>query len=349
MGGLQPTLHPSIGRFKLEAKLGAGGMGEVYHATDTHLRRTVALKLLPERFAAEPERLSRFEEEARAASALNHPNIVTIYDSGVSDGTPWIAMEYVEDRTLRRLAQNERLSVDAVLRIARQIADALAKGHESGIVHRDLKPENVMVPDDGRVKILDFGLAKLMRDEAALCGRPDSETEYMTSPGAVIGTPEYMSPEQVKGQAAEYRSDQFALGVIVYELTSGKHPFRRESVAETWSAILEADPPHLDQVRPGLPPEIAGIVARCLAKDPAHRYASTRELARALARILDRGHDAPAEQMPRSAGPRRRSRVWRALRIAAVVIPALAAIGVWLDGWVKKQAEFYQLELQRMR
>ncbi len=325
-------------------------MGEVYRATDTHLRRTVALKLLPERFVAEPERLSRFEEEARAASALNHPNIVTIYDSGVSDGTPWIAMEYVEGRTLRRLAQEEAPGAGAVLRIARQIADALAKAHESGIVHRDLKPENVIVGDNGCVKILDFGAAKLTREHHTAGGPRDSVTEYITAPGAVVGTPEYMSPEQVKGQPTDYRSDQFALGAILYELLSEEHPFRRESVAETWSAILHAEPARLNEIRPGLSLEIAGVVARCLAKDPAHRFASTLELARALesAQAVSRGSHTSGNSAHVAAQvePRRRSRIWRMLRIAAVVIPALAAAGIWLDGWVKKQAQFYQLQLQ---
>src|SRR3954469_3221466 len=260
--GAQPERR--IGRFRLDAKLGSGGMGDVYAATDTQLRRTVALKLLPPRFASEPDRLSRFETEARAASALNHPNIVTVYDAGVTDGAPWIAMEHVEGRTLRAMLADGALPAAEAERITAQIAAGLARAHEAGIVHRDLKPENVMVRHDGLVKILDFGVAKLSGGNSPQTDDTQADTALLTAPGLVSGTPAYMSPEQASARAIDHRSDQFALGIILYEMITGENPFRRQSVAQTWSAVLEFSPQPLRKVRPGVPARISDVAARCL-------------------------------------------------------------------------------------
>src|SRR3954470_2773920 len=206
--GLAPDR--SFGRFRIEGKLGSGGMGEVYRAKDLKLGRTVALKILPADYAADASRRSRFEREARAAAALNHPNIVTVFDSGVEAGGPWIAMEYVEGRTLRRLLEKGPIGPDELLDIAIPVADALARAHESGVVHRDLKPENIMITSEGTPKILDFGLARV-----AATGT--DETQWVTEPdGGVGGTLGYLSPEQLLGKPADHRSDQFAFGVLLF-------------------------------------------------------------------------------------------------------------------------------------
>src|SRR6202795_959078 len=212
-----------LGPYEILAPLGAGGMGETYKARDTRLGRVVAIKVLPEAFASEPGRLKRFEREARSASALNHPNIVTIYDIGSSDSISFIAMELVKGEPLRQVLSKGALSVRSLLQIGVQVADGLAKAHASGIVHRDLKPENVMVTEDGLVKILDFGLAKLNQPEGIKSERKQGLTASgQTEPGLVLGTAGYMSPEQAFGKAVDFRSDQFSLGAILYEMATGR-------------------------------------------------------------------------------------------------------------------------------
>jgi len=224
-----------LGSYEIQSPLGAGGMGEVYLATQSSLSRRVAIKVLASSSASDPERLHRFEQEARAASALNHPNIISIYDVGREDSTAYIAMEFVDGRTLRSILETGPLPIKKTLQFAAQIADGLAKAHAAGIVHRDLKPENVMVTRDGFVKILDFGLAKL------LSGPGDSSqnvTATMGSrPGVVMGTAGYMSPEQARGDRVDYHSDIFSLGCILYEMITGKQPFKRGSTAQTLAAI----------------------------------------------------------------------------------------------------------------
>ncbi len=220
-----------LGSYEVRSPLGAGGMGEVYLATQSNLGRQVAIKVLASASASDPERLRRFEQEARAASALNHPNIISIYDVGRENTTAYIAMEFVDGRTLRALLESGPLTIKKTLQIAVQIADGLAKAHAAGIVHRDLKPENIMMTRDGLVKILDFGLAKLMQ-------RLDSSPQNMTAtvdsqPGAVLGTAGYMSPEQARGDPVDYRADVFSLGCILYEMVTGKQPFRRDNCANS--------------------------------------------------------------------------------------------------------------------
>lgn len=293
-------------------------MGEVYRARDERLGRSIALKVLSTDLAASGEHLRRFEQEARAASALNHPNIITIYDIGRVDTMAYIAMELIEGRDVRTLMAGDRLAAKQSLRIAVKVADGLAAAHERGIVHRDLKPENLMVSSDGFVKILDFGLAKLVR--------PFAETDATlphTTPGAVFGTVGYMSPEQAAGKAVDYRSDQFALGVILYEMLTGHMPFHAATAAETLAAIIRSDPVPIAHYNEAVPAELARAVSRLLSKDPEDRYASTRDLARDLREIRDRitGSSGQRHETSPRAFPLRR----RGATVAAVI--AVLAFG----------------------
>jgi len=300
-----------LGPYEIIAPLGSGGMGEVYRARDSRLGREVAVKVLPEELASDAERLGRFEQEARSASALNHPNIVTIYDVGREGAVSYIAMELVEGRALRELLIGGALATRKLLAIGAQIADGLARAHAARIVHRDLKPENVMVTTEGLVKILDFGLAKLS-PEAEQDGRSVVTTVAgMTAPGLVLGTAGYMSPEQASGRPVDYRSDQFSLGAILYELATGLRAFQRGTAIETLSAIVRDEPPPLAAVSPQAPEGLRWIIERCLAKDPEDRYASTRDLARDLTNLRDRASESratPPITAPRPAiGPRRKA------------------------------------------
>jgi eukaryotic-like serine/threonine-protein kinase len=272
-----------LGPYEILQPIGAGGMGEVHRARHLKLRRDVAIKVLPAEFAADPRRLARFEREARTASALNHPNIVTIHDVAEYEGTTYIAMELVEGRTLREIIADGPLPIDQAVRLASQIADGLARAHAAGIVHRDIKPANVMVTGDGLVKILDFGLAKpLTTPDGREIAGPTLTTE--TREGVLVGTPHYMSPEQLSGDSVDHRSDQFAFGVVLYEMVSGKPPFDGPSVRAIISAILVNPPPPLRHLRPHAPAELERLICRCLEKDPDKRFASTTNLAAELRR-----------------------------------------------------------------
>ncbi len=281
-----------LGPYEIVAPLGAGGMGEVYRARDTRLGREVAIKVLPAGVSSDPERLKRFEKEARAASSLNHPNIVTVYDIGETGGASWIAMELVEGRTLRETLADGPVPTKRLLTVAAQAGDGLAKAHGAGIVHRDLKPENVMVTPDGFVKILDFGLAKLTAPEDGSGATAAPTVSGGTEPGIVMGTVGYMSPEQALGRALDFRSDQFSLGSILYELATGRRAFQRGSTPETLSAIIRDEPEPMGTLSPISPVPLRWIVERCLAKNPDDRYASTRDLARDLATLKDRLSEA---------------------------------------------------------
>ena len=314
-----------LGSYEIVGQLGAGGMGEVYRARDGRLGREVAIKVLPEAFAADRDRLRRFEAEARSASALNHPNIVTIHDVGETAGVSWIAMELVEGESLRQLLVSGALASKRALSIGSQIASGLAKAHASSIVHRDLKPENVMVTPDGLVKILDFGLAKgapVISQESQA-----ATATQQTDAGVVLGTVGYMSPEQASGRPVDHRSDQFALGAILYEMASGRRAFQRASPIETLSAILKDEPPSLSTVQPAAPEALDWIVGRCLAKEPNERYHSTRDLATDLAGARDR---SSAVEPPRAPAPPRTGGRTLAIATAVVVLLALAAAAVWL-------------------
>src|SRR5215813_5937182 len=228
-------------------------MGEVYRARDTRLNREVAIKVLPTELASDASRLKRFEKEARSASALNHPNIVTVYDIGWENGLSYIAMERVDGETLRKLLIGGPLPVKKLLPVATQIAEALSKAHEAGIVHRDLKPENVMVTKDGLVKVLDFGLAKPTHVGSGSGGESHLPTETGTSPGMIVGTAGYMSPEQASGDPVDFRSDQFSFGSILYEIATGKQAFRRPSAAQTMAAIIQDEPEPIARLNPKVP------------------------------------------------------------------------------------------------
>src|ERR1700689_4941745 len=232
---LLPGTH--LGPYEIVMLLGAGGMGEVYRARDARLGRVVAIKILPAEFAADSDRLLRFEREARSASALNHPNIVTIYDLGQDGSTHYIAMELIEGKTLRELLAAGSLPIRRSIEIAAQVAEGLAKAHEAGIAHRDLKPDNLMITDDGFIKILDFGLAKLVSPNGEGPGA-QTMSGRQTAPGGGTGTGQYMPPEQASGSRLDFRSDQFSFGLVLYEMVSGKRAFKRNTVAETMVAIL---------------------------------------------------------------------------------------------------------------
>ena len=307
-----------LGPYEITGQIGAGGMGEVYRARDSRLGRDVAVKVLPAELSADPDRRSRFEQEARSASALSHPNIVTVHDIGIADSTVYIAMELVEGRTVRELLVDGPMATKKLLSIATQTADGLARAHAAGIVHRDLKPENLMVTKDGFVKILDFGLAKLVAPiEGAGSGLATLGAGPGTQPGIVLGTVGYMSPEQATGATADFRSDQFALGAILYEMATGKRAFSRGSAVETLSAIIRDDPEPIAKVNPGAPAPLRWIVETCLQKDPDERYASTRDLARDLRHAHERLSDL--SQGTAALPVRRRSR-------AAALVPALLGL-----------------------
>jgi tRNA A-37 threonylcarbamoyl transferase component Bud32 len=288
-----------LAHYRLVEKIGEGGMGVVWKALDTKLNRHVALKILPAELTADDERRLRFQREAQAAAALSHPNIAVIYEVGEHDGSPFIAMEFLEGKNLRSRAGHRSLTSSEWMRLSIPIAEGLAHAHKHGIVHRDLKPDNVMITEEGQVKILDFGLAKLVQPE----GRPaasDSELESrlhtisreLTRAGKVFGTVAYMSPEQARGEAVDHRSDLFSFGVMLYELASGKLPFKAKSDVETLSAVIVSEPSPLSQVAEEIPPEAERIVRKALEKDPASRYQHADELAtdlRNLRRDLESG------------------------------------------------------------
>ena len=276
-----------LGPYEIESPLGAGGMGEVYRARDTRLNRDVAVKILPASFSADPEQLQRFAQESRAAAALNHPNILSIFDIGEANGAPYVVSELLEGETLRdRLRNGPLSSTRKAIDYAQQIARGLAAAHERGIIHRDLKPENLFITHDGRVKILDFGLAKFTRPEVHVAD--DAPTmQVATEAGTVLGTAGYMAPEQVRGKATDARSDIFSFGAILYEMLSGKRAFHGDSAADTMTAILKEDPPDLNETNRNISPAFDRIVRHCLEKSPAERFQSARDVAFNLEALSD--------------------------------------------------------------
>jgi eukaryotic-like serine/threonine-protein kinase len=324
-----------FGPYEIVALLGKGAMGEVRQARDTRLMRDVALKVLPDALTHHRAALERFEREARSASALNHPNVVTVYEVGEVEGTPYLAMELVEGRTVRDLLRDGPLALRKAVDIAAQVADALAAAHARGIVHRDLKPENLMVTPEGRVKVLDFGLAKLVGSLAgeSEAARADVESAP-THPGTVLGTAGYMSPEQARGQAVDFRSDQFAFAALFYEMITGRSPFRRPSLAETLTAIIRDEPEPFPTLDARVDAPVRWIIERCLAKAPEDRYGSTRDLARDLARLRDEtlhsgisSPSFPMAMLPRALR-RARHRLPLVLGLAAAALLG-AAWGWW--------------------
>ena len=320
-----------LGPYEILAPLGSGGMGDVYRARDPRLGRDVAIKVLPPLFAADPDRLARFEQEARAVAALNHPNIVAIYDVGKDDvGRPYLVTELIEGTTLRTRLAEGPLPVPLAIDLARQIARGLAAAHDRGIVHRDLKPENLFVTKDRRAKILDFGLAKVVGPREA---RPAESTlaAGATEAGAVMGTVGYMAPEQVRGEPADTRSDIFAFGCIVYEMVAGRRAFQALTAAETMTAILRADPPPMAPPGQGVPSSLERLVRHCLEKDPRERYQSARDLAFQLDSLLDPGE----EERERRAAEAKPSLWRRWLAPAALVAGVAGGLLAGPPGWLK--------------
>src|SRR5271170_3232158 len=275
--------------YEILAPLGAGGMGEVYRARDSALKREVAIKVLPPFVSQDPERLRRFEQEAQAAAALNHPNILAVYQFGVFDGAPYLVSELLIGESLRQTLERGALPVRKAIEYGIQIAHGLAAAHGRSIVHRDLKPENLFVTKDGRVKILDFGLAKLIQQQPESGDGATMTQTPGTEPGLVMGTAGYMSPEQVRGQAVDHRTDIFAFGAVLYEMLSGKRAFQRSTSAETMTAILNDDPPALLQSGSNIQPALNRVVNRCLEKNPEQRFHAASDLAFALDALSDSG------------------------------------------------------------
>jgi len=309
-----------FGPYEILCALGSGGMGDVYRARDTRLGREVAIKVLIETRARDREALRRFEQEARSASALNHPNIIAIYEIGshsAGQETIWyIAMELVEGQTLRQILSGGPVPTQKLLDIAAQAAGALASAHAKGIVHRDLKPENILVNREDRVKVLDFGLATAALSEGSENHATVScAPELMTRPGTILGTVGYMSPQQAAGEKVDFRSDQFSFGVILYEMATGKRAFERGSVVETLASILRDEPASMGQLNPQIPPPLQWTVKRCLAKKPSDRYASTDDLARDLTIMRDHmgkaAVEAPGAPSPRQLPPQRNTLLGR--------------------------------------
>ena len=310
-----------LGPYEIRGLLGAGGMGEVYRAWDARLGREVAVKVVGGLAVGDPDRVRRFEQEARAASALNHPNVVAVYDVGGYEGSPYVVSERLEGETLRQRLDADDLTPRKAAEHAIQIARGLAAAHERGIVHRDLKPENVFVCRDGTLKILDFGVAKL-RDEAA-SGPEDETASRLTRPGTIVGTVAYMSPEQVRGLPVDARSDIFALGVVLYEMLVRERPFRGDTAAEIQTAILREDPGELMARGRAVPAGLDRIVRRCLEKQPGDRFDTARDVALSLEAVAGASGEAPiaAARPARRGGPL----AWAALLLAVAAGAALGA------------------------
>jgi eukaryotic-like serine/threonine-protein kinase len=332
----------TLGHYRIVEKLGEGGMGVVYRAQDLHLDRLVALKVLPPdkladadpstrsgsaRATSRAERQRRFTQEAKAASALNHPHIITIYDIASDGGIDFIAMEYVAGKTLDQVIPRHGMRLNEALKIAVQMADALAKAHAAGIIHRDLKPGNVMVTDEGQVKVLDFGLAKLTEAVPAGDDEPTRTAKPTTDEGTIVGSVAYMSPEQAQGKKVDARSDIFSFGAVLYEVVTGCRAFQGETRASTLAAVLKDEPKPASQIAVGLPKEVERLIRRCLQKDPAHRVQHMDDLKVALEELKDES-DSGALAAVMAPTQTRRWRRWVPVAITGML--ALAALAVWL-------------------
>lgn len=336
------TAETQLGPYKIIALIGAGGMGEVYRARDTRLLRDVALKVLPESFTADPDRLRRFEQEARAVAALNHPNIVSVYDVGNAGGVHYIVSELLEGETLRQLISPSGMAVRKTTELGIQLAQGLAAAHEQGIVHRDLKPENIFVTRNGRLKILDFGLAKLRRPQT-IAETVDGVTLGETNAGQVLGTIGYMSPEQVRGDAADHRSDIFSFGSILYEMLYGQRAFKHNTGAETMTAILNEEPSEFSGRSLAIPSGLERIVRHCMEKQAGQRFQSAHDIAFALESVAGISSTtstlAAAPARARWAGP---------AMVALVALVLLAAAGLGLRAWLRPSGTALHPRLHRI-
>lgn len=334
--------NTQLGPYKITSLIGAGGMGEVYRAHDPRLARDVALKVLPASFTADTDRLRRFEQEARAVAALNHPNIVSIYDIGSENGVHYIVSELLEGETLRQRVNLGPLPPRKAIELAVQLANGLAAAHEKGIVHRDLKPENVFLTRSGRLKILDFGLAKLRRPREQ-AETVDGDTAHTTA-GQVLGTAGYMSPEQVRGEPADHRSDIFSFGSILYEMLTGKRAFKRNTSAETMTAILNEDTPEISSPSVAqIPPALERIVRHCMEKQPGQRFQSAHDIAFDLELLSGASSGSPAVSAVSAAGTRRISWVQR---VALATLTFLVGFG--LAAWLRAPAPVAHPKLHRI-
>jgi serine/threonine protein kinase len=317
-----------LGPYEILAPIGAGGMGQVYKARDTRLDRIVAVKVLSTDKIADPERKQRFRQEAKAASSLNHPNIITIYDIGSENGIDYLAMEFVAGKTLDQLTPRNGMRIGDLLGYAAQAADALAKAHQAGIVHRDLKPSNVMVSSEGLVKVLDFGLAKLTQPATG----EDAETKTMaalTSDGTIVGTTYYMSPEQAEAKPLDGRSDVFSFGTMLYEMATGQRPFHGGSQVAVLSAILREEPKAIGELRPDVPAELTRVITRCLRKDPARRFQHMDDLKVALDELKEESDSGKLSASSVGAAvapatPSGKKRIWIAAGAALLLAVAIA-------------------------
>jgi eukaryotic-like serine/threonine-protein kinase len=331
-----------LGEYEIKSMLGAGGMGEVYRARDARLGRDVAIKVLPALMSADADRLRRFEQEARAAAALNHPNILAVFQMGTFEGAPYLVSELLEGETLREPLRRGKLVVRKAIDYGVQIARGLSAAHEKGIVHRDLKPENLFVTKDGRVKILDFGLAKLTQPQPGFEHSAPTVGEE-TEPGAVMGTVGYMSPEQVRGQNADHRTDIFSFGTILYEMLAGKRAFEKATAADTQSAILNEDPVSISQVTTSIPPALQRMVHRCLEKNPDQRFQNASDLAFALEAMSGELSSASGSA---TAQVRQKSKIW--LKVAVLLV-ASAGITLGFYHWrAPKPVPFQKTQITQL-
>ena len=340
---MQDLIGRTLGHYRIVEKIGEGGMGEVYRATDTKLGREVAFKVLPEEMASDPEWFSRFQREAKTVAALNHPNIVTLFSVEEADGTHFLTMELVEGKALKDLLPADGFSLDRLLALATPLADAVASAHSRGIIHRDLKPANVMVADEGsRVKVLDFGIAK-MAESSSADGDTELPTLTQTQAGRVVGTPHYMSPEQARGDRVDHRSDIFSLGVMLYEMATGKRPFKGASAIELRSSVLKDIPPVVTEIRPELPNHLGRVLGRCLEKSPADRYQTARDVYNELKGLREETsspRSAAAAPGMRAADTIHRRSAWHrpSPRLLAALAVLLAA-AIIATGWLWSQRE----------
>jgi eukaryotic-like serine/threonine-protein kinase len=315
--------------FDVQSLVGAGGMGEVYRAHDRRLDRDVAIKVLPSFLSSDLDRLRRFEQEARAAAALNHPNILAVLQMGTYAGAPYLVSELLDGLTLREHLRRDPLPIRKAMDYAVQIAHGLAAAHDKGIVHRDLKPENLFVTKDGRIKILDFGLAKLTQPKTDSMATARTLAEQ-TEPGVVMGTVGYMAPEQVRGETADHLADIFAFGAILYEMLTGKRAFQGASAVETMGAILKDDPSPVANIVPAVPPGLQRIVHRCLEKDRGQRFGTASDLAFALESLSDSGVAKSSVTGARTVEARfRRMAATASAGLLLVLVLALAFWGPW--------------------
>jgi len=329
MGLEHMALQPgaTLGPYEILGLIGAGGMGEVYRARDPRLGREVAIKILPHDRVADEGRRQRFVQEAKAASALNHPHVVTIHEIASANGIDFLVMEYVRGKSLDALIPRQGMRLNEALRIAIAVADAMAAAHARGIIHRDLKPANVMVGTDGAVKVLDFGLAKLLGGDAA----PDDETVTrvadagVSAPGTIVGTSAYMSPEQATGAAVDARSDLFSFGALLYEMVTGRRAFPGTSTVDTLAAVVRAEPKRPTEVTPGMPPDLEKVILRCLRKEPERRFQHIDDVKVALDEVKEESESGPSVPASRARSPRR---LLTAALVGSVVL--MACVGVWL-------------------